>query len=61
MAQSVYNIWPNSKLSPQLFCRGIMSPVTAATVVPFQVWHKLNYFLFCRIFLILIVSYDKKN
>jgi hypothetical protein len=29
------------------------------TMVPFQVWHKLNNFLICRIFWILIVSYDK--
>jgi len=36
-----------------------MSPVTAATVLPFQVQHKLNYFLICQIFWILIASYDK--
>jgi hypothetical protein len=29
-------------------------------VIPFQVRHKLNYFLIYRIFWILIVSYDKK-
>jgi len=29
-------------------------------VVPFQICHKLNYFLIFRISWILIVSYDKK-
>jgi hypothetical protein len=29
------------------------------TVVPFQIQHKLNYFLICEIFWILIVSYDE--
>ncbi len=29
------------------------------TIVPFKVWHKLNDFLICQIFWILIVSYDK--
>jgi hypothetical protein len=29
------------------------------TVVPFEVRHKLNYFLICQIFWLLIVSYDE--
>jgi hypothetical protein len=36
-----------------------MSLLTAATVVPFQVRHKLNYFLICQNFWILIASYDE--
>jgi hypothetical protein len=31
------------------------------TQVPFQVWHKLNYFLICQEKFILIVNYDEKN
>jgi hypothetical protein len=26
------------------------APIASNTVVPFQVWHKLNYFLICQVF-----------
>jgi len=29
------------------------------TVVLFQVWYKLNYFLVCRFFWILIINYEE--
>jgi len=38
------------------FCEGVFIGI----IVPFQVRHKLNYFLICPFFWILIVSYDKK-
>jgi len=57
-----FSFWLHGVFQFMLHCVHVLSKHAIwklTTMVPFQVQHKLNYFLICWIFWILIMSYDE--